>query len=146
MEQLDLIMEYQPVQSYKVGYDQVVYLDNMGRLKWYKQGKSTMVEDYPVSNYFVTDYLVAYTIGDQLVVNDKGNRKTLKYNKGPFMVGDSLISFCDFQSNYLQTYYNGRIYEIEDGMGGRPFKSMLSGDNIMAYVDRNDYFKMFYRS
>ena len=138
-------LEYQPVQSYKIGYDQLVYLDNMGRLKWYKEGKSVIVEDYALTNFFVTDYLIAYLLGDQLIVLDEGKRKTLKYNKGLFMVGDSLISFYDSQSNYLKAYYNKTIYEIEDGMGGMPFKSMLSGDNTMAYIDRNDYFKMFYR-
>ena len=138
-------LEYQPVQSYKAGFDQLIYLDNMGRLKWYRKGKSAVIEDYALTHYYVTDYLIAYLLGDQLIVVDDGKRKTLKYNKGLFMVGDSLISFYDSQANYLKAYYNKRIYEIEDGMGGMPFKSMLSGDNIMAYIDRNDYFKMFYR-
>jgi hypothetical protein len=138
-------LEYQTVQSYKAGFNQLGYIDNMGKLKWYMEGKKVIIEDYAISNYFVTDHLIAYTLGDQLVVVDAGERKTLKYNKGAFMVGDSLISFYDSQNNFLKTYYNGKVYEIEDGLGGLPFKSMLSSDNLMAYVDRNDYLKMFYR-
>jgi len=139
-------LEYLPVRSYKVGGNTIAYLDDMGNFIVYYKGRKITMEKYEIRNYFVTRNMVIYTLESQLIVFDNGRRKTLMYYPAYYAFGDSIVAFYDKSSNYLKVYYNGEISEIEDALAGSPVKSMLVGDNIIAYKDHADYFKIFYRN
>ena len=139
------MLEYFPPQSYKVGGACLAYLDNRGVFKIFFKNNKITLEKYRVTNYFSTNNLLVYTLESQLVVFDKGKRLTLVYHPDFYMFGDSIVAFYDEASSYLKAYYDGEVVEIEAGLSGRPMKSMVVGDNLFAYVDQADYFKIFYR-
>lgn len=139
------MLEYLPVQSYRVGGACLAYMDNRGVFKIFFKNNKITLEKYRVTNYFSTNNLLVYTLESQLIVFDRGKRLTLVYNPGLYAFGDSIVAFYDEASSYLKVYYDGEIREVEAGLSGRPMKSMVVGDNLFAYVDQADYFKICYR-
>lgn len=137
-------IEYQQIRSFKVGVDFLVYVDALENLVAYYGGKKDTVEKYHVSNYFVSGRLLVYSMGKQLVVYDLGKKQRLSFSAESYFVGDSIVAFYDQGLQLLKAYYKGGVYEIEDGITGIPFKTMLAGDNIVAYVDNANYLKIFY--
>ena len=139
------MLEYFPTQSYRVGGACLAYIDNRGVFKIFFRNNKITLEKYRVTKYFATNNLLVYTLESQLVVFDRGKRLTLIYNPGFYAFGDSIVAFYDEPSSYLKAYYDGEITEVEAGLSGRPMKSMIVGDNLFAYVDQADYFKIFYQ-
>lgn len=138
-------LEYLPVQSYQIGGICVAYVDNTDNFKVYYQGEVFKPEHVPVDKYFATDYLVAYTLGQQLKVFDNGKSKILTFQADCYVISDSIIAFCDRLTKFFKVYYNGEITILEDGVAGPPLKNIKIGDNILAYIDYSNYFKIFYR-
>jgi len=139
------MLEYFPVQSYRVGGACLAYIDNKGVFKIFFKNNKITLEKYKVTHYFSTNNLLVYTLENQLIIFDRGKRLTLVYHPNIYAFGDSIVAFYDETSSYLKAYYDGEIREVEAGLSGRPMKSMLVGDNLFAYVDQADYFKIFYR-
>jgi len=138
-------LEHLPVQSYQIGGISVAYIDNMDNFKLYYRGRIFEPENVPPSEYFATDYLIAYTLDKQLKVFDNGKSRTLTFQADCYAVADSIIAFCDRLSRLFKVYYNGKITVLEDGVAGPPLKNIKIGDNILAYIDYSNYFKIFYR-
>ena len=138
------MLEYHPVQSFRVGGACLAYIDNRGVFKIFFRNKKITLEKYRVTNYFSTNNLLVYTLENQLIVFDRGKRMTLVYHPAYYAFGDSIVAFYDEASSYLKVYYDGEIREVEAGLSGRPMKSMVVGDNLFAYVNQADYFKIFY--
>jgi hypothetical protein len=137
-------LEFQPVLSYQIGDRCIGYLTNANTLKAYYNHidyeLSTMVDAYNV-----TDNLIAYKLADQLYVFEGGKKTLLSRYVGYFEANDSIIAFFDVEKYYLQAYYNGKVHTLEDGLLYDNTKAFEVGNNMMAYVDAFENFKVFYQ-
>jgi len=133
------------VQSYVIGGECIMYINNQGNLKIYRNGNVAKLEPGGIDKYFATDHLAAYQIFDQLFVVINDNPKILSRNCPLYQVQDSLIVFYDKESLLLKIFYKGVVHEIESGLIGKPISRLSSGDNIVAYVSSiSKDFKIWY--
>jgi hypothetical protein len=137
-------LEYLPVKSYKVGGIAVAYVDNTNEFQIYHKGRKyhqTYASDFM---YSVSNYLVAYKIGNVLSVFENGIARKVTYYCSQFYLDDSLVVYFDDSNYNLSVYYNGGTTELESSMLELP-RSIKTGSNIVAYVNQSDYFKIFYK-
>ncbi len=138
-------LEYLEIQDFSVGGILVAYKDNGSTLKIYRNGQvETLLTGDPVK-YETTDYLLGYSMYDQLHVYDNGTKKMLSTQAGGYVVEDSLIGWYNTVSQTIQVYYNGKTYTVEDGLIYNPLKAYKTGDNTAAYIQSSTkQFKLFY--
>lgn len=138
-------VEDMPAQSFAVGGECVLFINNQGNLKTYKDGEVAKLEQGGISKYFATDHLAAYQIFDQLFVVRNNKSFALSQRCSIYQVQDSIIAFYDNMTEELRIFYNDSIRTIESGLIGKPFNRLSSGDNIVAYVsNRTRDFKIWY--
>jgi hypothetical protein len=137
-------LEYLPVTSYKMGSSCIAYIDNRNDFKIYYNGQSKFQLNAADFKYWVTDYLVAYKVGQVLYVNDAGTKKTLCYYNTKMVVNDSLLSWFDDSQYTFKIYYNGRTAELESSLLEPP-KVMKAGPNTLAWVNQSNFFSLFYQ-
>jgi hypothetical protein len=137
-------LEYLPPVSYKSGSAAVAYIDNRNDFKIYCHGVSKFQLNAADFKYWVTDYLVAFKVGQVLYVNDGVDRKTLCYYNTRMALGDSLLGWYDDSQYSFNIYYNKRIAELENSLLEPP-KSMKAGANTMAWVNQSNFFNVFYQ-
>lgn len=139
-------LEYLEIQDYQVGGILVAYKDNGSKLKIYQNGEvKTLMTGDPVK-YTATDYLLGYSMYQQLNVYDNGDEKLLSTEALGYVVQDSLIGWYNKISQTIQVYYKGRIYTIEDGLIYNPLETFKTGDNTIAYIQNSTkQFKLFYQ-
>lgn len=132
-------------QSFAIGGECVLYINNQGNLKMYKDGIVTKLEPGGITKYFATDHLAAYQIFDQLYVIIDNEPVLLSQRCPIFQVQDSLIVYYDNVSESLKIFYKDKVHQIESGLVGRPVSRLSSGDNIVAYIsNRTRDFKVWY--
>ena len=135
------------VQSFKIGGECVLYINNRGNLKLYYKGRITQLEIGGVVDYYATDHLAAYQVFEKLKVIQGGKVTTLSTRcpKPMYSVQDSLIVFYDKNYESLRVFYDGSVTDIESGLVGTPFSYISSGDNIVAYISsQTNDFKVYY--
>jgi len=139
-------LEYIEIQDYQVGGLLVAYIDNSSNLKIYRNGEvKTLITGAPIK-YKATDYLLGYSIYEQLNVYDNGDVKVLSTECGGYVIQDSLIGWYNRLRQTIQVYYNKRIYTIEDGLIYNPMETFKLGDNTLAYIQNSTKeFKLFYQ-
>lgn len=138
-------VEDMQTQSFAIGGECVLYLNNQGNLKMYRNGVVTKLEPGGIAKYFATDHFAAYQIFDQLYVVPEDKPVALSLHCPIFQVQDSLIVFYDNDSESLKIFYKEEIHTIESGLIGRPVRRLTSGDNIVAYIsNRTRDFKVWY--
>ena len=134
-----------PVQSFDIGGECVLYINNQGQLYIYQNKKTNKLEAGGVTKYYTTDHLAAYSVFQKLKVIENGNAVTLSVNCPIFIVQDSLITFYDDNLASLRVYHNGVISDIENGLLGMPINRLDCNENIVAYVSsRTNDFKIWY--
>jgi len=138
-------LEYLEIQNYQVGGILVAYLDNGSNLKVYGNGNSkTLMTGDPIK-YEATDYLLGYSMYEQLNVFDKGETVVLSTQADAYIVRDSIIAWRNRINKNVEVYYEGNIYQLEDGLIYQPIESFKAGDNVIAYVQNStEQFKIFY--
>lgn len=138
-------LEYLEIQNYQVGGILIAYLDNGSNLKIYGNGKTrTLMTGDPIK-YEATDYLLGYSMYEQLNVFDKGKTRVLSTQADAYIIRDSLIAWRNRINKNVEVYYEGEIYQLEDGLIYQPIESFKAGDNIIAYVHSSTgQFKVFY--
>ncbi len=138
-------LEYIEIQNYQVGGILIAYLDNGSNLKIYGNGKTrTLMTGDPIK-YQATDYLLGYSMYEQLNVFDKGKVQVLSTQADAYIIQDSLIAWRNRINKNIEVYYEGQVYSLEDGLIYQPIESFKSGDNIIAYVHSStEQFKIFY--
>jgi hypothetical protein len=133
-------------QSFKIGGEQILYINSQGHLKMYSEGKVSELERGGASQYYATDHLAAYSIFEKLIVIKNGEPLVLTTRCPVYRVEDSLIVYYDKNREALRIYYNGMAEDIESGLVGMPAHFVHSGDNIVAYVSsRTKDFKIYYQ-
>ena len=136
-------LEYLQITNYKAGSSAIAYIDNRNDFKVYYNGKSSFQLNAADFKYWVTDYLVAYKVGQVLYVNDAGTKKTLSYYNTQMALGDSLISWFDDAQYTFNIYYNGRTAELENSLLEPP-RNIKAGSNTLAWVNQSNFFNVFY--
>ncbi len=127
-------VEHLPIQEYQVGGILVAYIDGGGKLKIYRNGEvKTLMEGSPIK-FTATDYLLGYSLYEQLNVYDNGKTKVLSTECDGYVIKDSIIGWHNRIKQTLQVYYNGRIVTLIDGLIYNPLESFRVGDNTVAFV------------
>ncbi len=139
-------LEYLEIQDYQIGGYLIAYIDNGSNLKIYRNGKTEkLIQGEPIK-YKATDYLLGYSIYEQLNVYDNGEIRVLSTETDGYVIQDSLIGWHNRIKQNIQVYYDGEIYTIEDGLIYNPIESFKAGDNTIAYIQNSTReFKVFYR-
>ncbi|MCD4666030.1 MAG: hypothetical protein K8R68_12235 [Bacteroidales bacterium] len=138
-------LEHLEIQEYQVGGNLIAYIDGGSNLKIYSHGETeTLISGSPIK-FTATDYLLGYSIYEQLNVYENGKSKVLSTQCDGYIVQDSLIGWHDRINQTIRIYYNGRIFTIEDGLIYNPIKEFKTGDNTAAYVrNSTQEFLVFY--
>jgi hypothetical protein len=127
-------VEYLPIQEYQVGGILVAYIDSGSKLKVYRNGEvKTLMDGNPIK-FTATDYLLGYSLYEQLNVYDNGKTKVLSTECDGYIVKDSIIAWHNRVQKTLQVYYNGSVRTIIDGLLYFPVESFRMGDNTIAFV------------
>jgi hypothetical protein len=127
-------VEHLAVQEFQVGGILVAYIDGGGKLKIYRNGEvKTLMDGNPIK-FTATDYLLGYSLYEQLNVYDNGKTKVLSTECDGYIVKDSIIAWHNRVQKTLQVYYNGSVRTIIDGLVYFPVESFRMGDNTIAFV------------
>ncbi|MFM8432233.1 MAG: hypothetical protein ACKOA1_05510 [Bacteroidota bacterium] len=137
-------LEYLPINSFKAGSNGIAYVDNRNDFKVYSGGKSINLLNAADFKYWVTDYLVAYKVGQVLYVNDGADKKLLCYYNTKMTVSDSMVSWFDDSQYTFNIYYNGRTAVLENSLLEPP-KAVKAGSNTLAWINQSNFFNVFYR-
>jgi hypothetical protein len=138
--------EYLPVTNVAVGGNSVAYVDNSSNFKVYFDGESHIEDDNKPDKFVDTDDLVVYEFNKRLSVFDQGKTTVLTYMHAGYAAGDSIVGYFDSINQVLKAYKDGSSKEVENLFGKSPPKSMKPGDNLFAYVNYNDYFKVYFNN
>ncbi len=138
-------LEYLEIQDFQVGGILIAYIDNDQNLKIYRNGQvESLIQGSPIK-YTATDYLLGYSIYEQLNVYDNGKTKVLSTAADGYIVQDSLIAWHDKVKQTMEVYYNGRTIKVLDGLIYNPLKIFKAGDNTIAWVNSSTQsFSVFY--
>lgn len=138
-------LEYLPIREYQIGGILIAYIDNRDNLKIYRNGAvETLMQGEPMK-FTATDYLLGYSLYQQLNVYDNGKTKVLSTECSGYIVRDSLIGWHNQLKKTLQVYYNGRIITLIDGLLYFPVEEFKAGDNIIAFIHSStQQFYIFY--
>jgi hypothetical protein len=139
-------LEHLEIQEYQVGGILIAYIDNSSSLKIYRNGKvETLLAGNPIK-FQATDYLLGFSLYEQLNVYDNGKTQILSTQCKDYIVQDSLIAWYNYLSQQVQVYYKGNIITIEDGLIYSPIQEFKTGDNTIAYIQKlTKEFKVFYQ-
>ena len=127
-------LEHLEIQEYQVGGILVAYIDNGSNLKIYRNGEvESLMQGAPIK-FTATDYLLGYSLYEQLNVYDNGKVKVLSTQCSGYIVRDSLIGWHNRVSQTLDVYYNGVSRTIIDGLIYNPLEEFKAGDNTIAFI------------
>jgi hypothetical protein len=138
-------IDYLVPTALKVGRTAIPYLDNSRTFKIFYGGASRQLNVGFTSNFFATDNLVAYLNQKSLWVFDKGVSKNLTGIADQYFIADSLVLFYDGLKSDYKVYYNGTIYGMESFVPDSFLSSISVGDNIIAYNNFANQFRIFFR-
>ncbi len=129
----------------KNGRIAIPYLDNSRTFKIYYAGGVRQVNVGFTNAFYATDNLVAYLNQKSLYVFDKGVTKNLTGICDQYFIADSLILFLDGLKSDYKVYYNGTVQSIETYIPDSTLASVNVADNIIAYNNFSNQFRIFFR-
>ncbi len=130
--------------DYKVGRIAMPYLDNSRNFKIYYNNTFQTIPFVFGNEFRVSDNLVSYLNSKSLNVFDHGKIKNLTGLCTEYFLGDSVLLFLDGVRNEYKAYYNGTIYPIENFLAGAAIESVKVSDNMVAYLNYANQFRLFY--
>src|ERR1051326_4778219 len=111
-------LEFNPVQSYKIGGNAIGYVDNSGTVKIYYNGEINDLRVQSPQEIVATDDLIFIYCAKVLKVFDRGEVNVVSPSTNSFFPGDSLVGFYDNNSYAFKVYYKKEILTLEDYIGG----------------------------
>ena len=158
-------IEYLPPTNYKIGRSAIPYIDNSRNFKIYHNGGSTKINDGFTNSYKVSDNLITFMNAKALNVWDNGKVTNLSKYCDQYYLADSLVLFFEGVQKEFKAYYNGQIFPIENFLAATNSSSVFDtanvsndmdiasgqlpsikvSDNIAAYVNYADQFRIFYQ-
>jgi hypothetical protein len=136
-------LEPLPPREFKVGKTGIAYLDNIGIFKVYRGGVKNKLNDIFTTDFGVTDNYIYYKTQNSLNVVDGNEEVMLCRLVGDYAVGDSSILYYDRVRNILFAYSNHKSVELENNLATPPYSSFKVSDNIIAYQNFMDQFKVY---
>ncbi|TXI87900.1 MAG: hypothetical protein E6Q37_01165 [Crocinitomicaceae bacterium] len=136
-------IEFQRIQSFQAGDNLVAYIDNRGDFKVYDGENKIALTNMNVE-YKMSDFQLAWNIGPGIFYLDKGEKKLLTTFGRNYAVSDSLIVFEDTRFNTVNAVYQGNVYPLYQ-VTGELYMPEVIGDNIIAFRDNGDFYKVFWR-
>lgn len=136
-------LEFNYIQSYKVGGNAIGYVDNLGVFKIYSKGSVLDTRLSGPSSYTNTDYLLTVNISGQLKAFENGKLNNVTNWAQFYHVGDSIIIYSDKLKNNIAVYYQGQNFTLEENLASDVDQYWVA-DNIAAYIDNSNAFKAFY--
>ncbi len=136
-------IDFQPIRGMEAGDELVAYIDNRSNLVVYNGTKPQNLSNIN-SEYVVSDHLLTWKIGSTLNMWDAGEVKTLTYWANEYEVRDSIIVYQHTQTNSVMVYYNGESYSLYTMVGDLSMPDFI-GENIVAFRDNGNYYKVFWR-
>ena len=137
-------LEFNTIETFKVGGQGVGYVDNIGRFKIYSGGKTIDTRLSDPTDLVNTDYYLTVAVGEQLRAFHDGKLNLVTNWASNYKVGDSIIAYNDILKNNFVAYYLGDQYVLENGTVGNGIQNYWVGDNVLAYIDNAGYLKAFY--
>lgn len=137
-------IDYLPPLEMRTGRIAIPYIDNSRSFKIYYNGGVRPINAGFTREFKVTDNLITYMNASSLNVFDKGVTKNLSTLVETYYVGDSVVLFYDGLRREYKAYYNGSLYPIESFLAGNAIDAVRTSDNIIAYTNYANQFRIFY--
>lgn len=138
-------IELQQIKSYKAGDNLVAYIDIKGNLRLFDGENRVDISNMNL-NFEISDNLLAWNIGTTLSMWDAGKTRVLNYFGGDYIVKDDIVLYKDTRYNSISVYWKGQIYPVQNATGELNLvNSSAIGENIFAFADNGDLFKIFYQ-
>ena len=138
-------IDYLPPILMKTGRTAIPYIDNARSFKVYYGGGMKTINIGFTTDFNVSDNLVAYKNNTALNVFDNGKTKQLSTYCEKYWLGDSVLLFFDGLRNEYKAYYGGEVYPIEGFLAGEALEVVKATDNIVAYDNYANQFRIFYK-
>lgn len=137
-------IDYLPPVDMKIGRTAIPYLDNSRSFKIYSKGGVQKVNIGFTNEYHVSDNLVSFLNARSLNVFDNGKITNLSGLAQDYYLGDSVLLFFDGVRREYKCYYAGTVYPIENFLADSALKGVAVSDNIIAYDNYANQFRIFY--
>jgi len=138
-------VEHLQIQNFKIGGTYVAYNDNTNNFKVWDGKKAVRLQHGGVDTYNPSRYLLCYKMGEQLKVYDNYGARTLGNGVNQFAMGDSIVVYYDRFTRRFSGYYDGEIVDLEDGLINAPITKVKASDNLAAWINPRNYFKVWYQ-
>ena len=137
-------VEHLPIRSYQTGNNSIAYEDNLGSLKIYHNNYTFNASNF-VSEYRVTNNLIAFRLNRQLKVFDNGNIKTMGVSVPYWEVNDDVLVWFDDLDRKLNVYYGHKVFELDDALASDDLKDFQTGKNTVVFTDSRNNVNIFYQ-
>lgn len=137
-------IEHLPIRSFQTGNHAVAYEDNTGTFKIYHNNYTHTVSNF-VTEYVVTNNLITFRLNRQLKVFDNGNIRNLGVSIPYWEANEDVVVWYDDLDKMLRAYYNGEIFDLDDGLASGALREFKTGKNTIVYTDSRNNINIFYK-
>ncbi len=136
-------IEHQPVTNVQYGDEIIAYMNSQTDFRVY-DGKKAQTLTTQVVTYKMSDHIVAWNIGPIINYFEAGKLRTITSFGGNYAVTDSLIVYEDTRYNTVNAIYKGEVIQLYQ-LTGDLYMPDAIGDNIIAFRDNGNLYKVFWR-
>lgn len=136
-------LEFQRIQNFQAGDNLLAYVDTRLDFKLY-DGNQTQLITNQIVKYQLSDNILGWKIANAIFCYENGKKQMLTGFGADYVVKDSLIVFQDTRYNNVNVFYKDQIYPIYS-LTGELYMPDYIGDNIVAFRDNGEFYKIFWR-
>jgi hypothetical protein len=125
----------------------LAYIDNVGNLKVYYEGKVETLDPGVILSYQAGDEYLIFEKFQQVKVWNRGKLTNLGNNINAWEGSDSIVAFYDSNYKNYHIFYHDTEYDLADGLVEIPIEDFKVGNNIFAFIDKYQMtFTVFYQA